>query len=82
MNHCALTRRRNAMALALVVFTLCAPNLVRAQINKVAVPNRPLPASSSCPSCCTMPVSERTGEEGCYVLANNALDSLPPGPLY
>src|SRR5690348_14981452 len=29
-----------------------------------------------------MPVSERTQEEGCYVLANDALDSLPSGPLY
>ena len=39
-------------------------------------------AGSSCPTCCTMPVSERTQEDGCYVLANDALDSLPPGPLY
>ena len=39
-------------------------------------------AGSSCPTCCTMPVSERTQEEGCYVLANDALDSLSPGPLY
>jgi mannose-6-phosphate isomerase-like protein (cupin superfamily) len=29
-----------------------------------------------------MPVSERTQEDGCYVLANDALDSLPVGPLY
>lgn len=39
-------------------------------------------AGGSCPSCCTMPVGERTQEEGCYVLANEALDSLPPGPLF
>jgi len=29
-----------------------------------------------------MPVSERTQDEGCYVLSNDALGSLPPGPLY
>jgi len=29
-----------------------------------------------------MPVSQRTQEEGCYVLANDALDTLPAGPLY
>jgi len=82
MNHCALARLWNAMALALLVFTLCAPSLVRAQIHNVAVPNRPLRAGNSCPTCCAMPVSERTQEEGCYVLANDELDSLPSGPLY
>jgi ribonuclease BN (tRNA processing enzyme)/quercetin dioxygenase-like cupin family protein len=42
----------------------------------------PVSASASCPSCCTMPASERSQEEGCYVIANEALESLPPGPLF
>lgn len=82
MNHQAATRLWNAMVLVLLLFTLCAPSLVRGQTDIVATPNRPLSAGNSCPSCCTMPASERTREEGCYVLANDALDSLPPGPLY
>lgn len=82
MDQQAATRLWNAIAFALLLFTLCAPSLLRGQTNIVATPKPPLSVSSSCPSCCTMSVSERTQEEGCYVLANDALDSLPPGPLY
>lgn len=80
MNHQAATGMWNAMAVGMLLFNLCAPSLVRGQTNNVATPNRSL--SAGCPSCCTMSVAERTREEGCYVLANDALESLPQGPLY
>ena len=79
MDHQAATRQWNAKVLAMLLPALCAPILLRGQTNTVAKRDT---AGSSCPSCCAMPVSERTQEEGCYVLANDALDSLPPGPLY
>src|SRR5581483_2176200 len=39
-------------------------------------------AGKSCPSCCTMPVSDRTEEDGCYVIANEALETLPPNVFW
>lgn len=42
----------------------------------------PISTGNSSPSSCTIPVSERKQEEGCYVLANEALESLPPSPLF
>jgi quercetin dioxygenase-like cupin family protein len=79
MDHQTATRQWNAKVLAMLLPFLCAPILLRGQTNTVAKPDT---AGSFCPSCCAMPVSERTQEEGCYVLANDALDSLPLGPLY
>ncbi|HXR97501.1 MAG TPA: hypothetical protein VN709_06620 [Terriglobales bacterium] len=81
MNHQVAIRLCKTIALA-TFLSLCTARPVRGQTNTIAKPNRALPAAKSCPSCCTMPVSERTEEEGCYVLANNSLDTLPPGPLY
>ena len=82
MTFPTVTRGSNAMAFAMLFLVLCEPSFVRGQTNTVSPPNR-LPSSGSpCPSCCTMRVSERTQEEGCYVLANETLDSLPSGPLY
>lgn len=34
------------------------------------------------PGGCDIPVAKRTDEVGCYLLAADALDSLPAGPLY
>jgi quercetin dioxygenase-like cupin family protein len=35
-----------------------------------------------CPYCCTMPVSARTQETGCYIVAQQKIDRLPAGQLF
>lgn len=37
---------------------------------------------AACPFCCTMPVSARTQETGCYIVARQKIDRLPPGQLF
>ena len=82
MDHKAGMRLWNAITLSLLLLNFGAPDIVRSQTNGDTASNQMHSATNSCPSCCAMPVSERTQEEGCYVLANDALESLPPGPLY
>lgn len=38
--------------------------------------------SAPCPYCCNMPVSARTQETGCYVVAEQKIDRLPAGQLF
>jgi quercetin dioxygenase-like cupin family protein len=40
------------------------------------------PVSAQAPGGCNTPVSQRTGEIGCYFTASEVLDALPPGPLF
>src|SRR4051794_792831 len=40
------------------------------------------PASAQVPGYCEVPVAQRTGEAGCYLLAVVPLGNLPPGPLF
>ena len=39
-------------------------------------------ASAQVPGRCEIPVSQRTGENGCYVSATAVLGELPAGPLF
>lgn len=49
----------------------------------IAAPLSPQPLSAKPrPFSCTMPVSERTQESGCYIIALEALKSLPAKPLF
>src|SRR5689334_4305780 len=82
MNYQGAKGSWNAVVLSLLLLTLGAQGCVRGKTKTAVPPSQPASAGNSCPSCCAMPVSERTQEEGCYVLANDALDSLPSGPLY
>jgi hypothetical protein len=82
MNLLAARRLWSAIALAVLLFALGGASLVQGQSDGVPTPNRSIQTGNSCPTCCTMRVSDRTREEGCYVLANDELDSLPSGPLY
>jgi quercetin dioxygenase-like cupin family protein len=40
------------------------------------------PADPASPFSCAMPISQRTQEAGCYLLAAQNLSSLPSGPLF
>jgi hypothetical protein len=40
------------------------------------------PASAQVPGYCEVPVAQRAGEAGCYLLAVVPLGNLPPGPLF
>src|SRR5690242_15041084 len=49
----------------------------------LAAPVDAQPASTkSSPFTCTMPVSERTQQAGCYIIALEALKNLPAKPLF
>jgi mannose-6-phosphate isomerase-like protein (cupin superfamily) len=37
---------------------------------------------AACPYCCNMPVSVRTQETGCYIVAQQKIDHLPAGQLF
>jgi hypothetical protein len=40
------------------------------------------PASAQVLGACNTPVSQRTGEIGCYLAAREVLDALPPEPVF
>lgn len=49
-----------------------------ATITFAAAQERP----AACPYCCTIPVSARTQESGCYIVAQQKFDRLPAGQLF